>query len=189
MSNGKITASLLDHILTEEQAENTCWLTSCGMPKPRREFWDEQEVIGIKPCVDFGSQRGPWLEVTLGDRVGVTLKVDDDYFKSLATGKNPAYGVNSAYYAWKKNRQWHTNIFEIDELPWFVKNLDEATHDMIETLRKGGVREVIVTDESTGLMRGVIAMLKQGCELVGPGTVDHKELYFEATKRGLVFKF
>lgn len=185
----KITAVDLDHILTEEDAENARWLTSCGMPKPRREFWDEQEVVGIKPCADFGSQRGPWLEVTLGDRVGVTLKVNDDYFEGLATGKNPVYGVNAAYYAWKKNKQWNTNIFEIDELPWFVKDLDEATHALIETLQKGGVREFIVTDESTGLMRGVIALLKQGCKLVGPGTVNHREPYYEATKQGLLFKF
>lgn len=67
-----------------------------------------------------------------------------------------------------------TSEFEVNDLPF-----ERDEEDFIRTLRLAGVKEIIVTDKSTDLLRCLHAFIRLGCTMVGLATITRKEKCYD----------
>ena len=65
-------------------------------------------------------------------------------------------------------------------------------HDFIETLRKLGITEFTITNQSTALMENIYGFIAEGCTMVGTHTITKKSLRWGEeeyeTAQGILFK-
>lgn len=71
-------------------------------------------------------------------------------------------GQNNAYRAWSTSLLRGSSELECEDLPW-----DKDMADFVSTLRIAGFTTLVVTDQSTALMRSLFALTALGCRLVG----------------------
>ena len=75
-------------------------------------------------------------------------------------------GANKAYRAWR----WSdTDEVIMEDFTW-----DRERHDFIETLRKAGIKTMVVTNKSTGLMEDLHGYAAEGCTMQGLCTIFKK---------------
>ena len=79
-------------------------------------------------------------------------------------------GACKAFRAWKYSE---TDEVIMDDFTW-----ERERHDFIDTLRKAGVKSLVVTNQSTGLMEDLHGYAAEGCTMVGLCTVTKKEDWF-----------
>ena len=77
-------------------------------------------------------------------------------------------GACKAYRAWRYSE---TDEVIMDEFTWE----GQETHDFIDTLRKAGLESLVVTNQSTGLMRNLHDFAAEGCEMLGLCTITKKD--------------
>lgn len=82
-------------------------------------------------------------------------------------------GQNKALILYDRSLRNSADAFEVDDLPW-----DYELTDFVETLRSAGIRMIVVTEQSTGLMDGIYGLTALGCRMNGLKTVaranDHR---------------
>jgi hypothetical protein len=82
-------------------------------------------------------------------------------------------GQNKALVLYDRSLRNGADAFEADDLPW-----DYELADFVETLRNAGIKAIVVTDQSTGLMDGIYGLTNLGCRMNGLKTVtradDHR---------------
>ena len=76
-------------------------------------------------------------------------------------------GACKAYRAWKYSE---TDEVIMDDHTW-----ERERHDFIDTLRKAGISTLVVTNQSTGLMRNLHDFAAEGCEMLGLRTITKKD--------------
>lgn len=92
------------------------------------------------------------------------------YFKAMENEKNAPAGRVKAWQAWAFSTRSGSNVFETgDNLPW-----ERDIRDFVETLRASGAKSILVTEESTALMRTLAGMEAEGCKVESMGTVSRK---------------
>lgn len=67
-----------------------------------------------------------------------------------------------------------TSEFEVNDLPY-----ERDEDDFLRTLRLAGVKEIIITDKSTDLLRCLHAFIRLGCTMVGLATITRKEKCYD----------
>ena len=77
-------------------------------------------------------------------------------------------GACKAYRAWRYSE---TDEVIMDDFTWE----GQETHDFIDTLRKAGIQSLVVTNQSTGLMRNLHDFAAEGCTMQGLCTITKKE--------------
>ena len=77
-------------------------------------------------------------------------------------------GACKAYRAWRYSE---TDEVIMDDFTWE----GQETHDFIDTLRKAGLESLVVTNQSTGLMRNLHDFAAEGCEMLGLCTITKKD--------------
>lgn len=97
-------------------------------------------------------------------------------------------GAMKALQAYRDGRQRGSDTFEVDDLPW-----PDDTKDFVETLRKAGIKSIVVTEQSTGLMDGIYDLTACGCRMAGLKTVTREDDFRfgskePETKRGIRFE-
>lgn len=81
-------------------------------------------------------------------------------------------GQNKALVEYDRSLRNGADALEIDDLPW-----DYELADFVKTLREAGIEEIVVTDESTGLMDGVYGLTALGCKMNGLKTVTRADVH------------
>lgn len=81
-------------------------------------------------------------------------------------------GEAKAFHAYQRNLQRGTDYFEIDDLPWNYER-----EDFVKTLRKAGITDIVVTDESTALMEGLSGLDFLGCHMQDFRTVTRENAH------------
>ena len=76
-------------------------------------------------------------------------------------------GICKAYRAWKHSE---TDEVIMDGFTW-----DNERHDFINALRKAGIKTMVVTNQSTGLMDDLHGYASEGCTMLGLCTITKKE--------------
>ncbi|HUM61193.1 MAG TPA: hypothetical protein PLA31_07110 [Clostridia bacterium] len=76
-------------------------------------------------------------------------------------------GACKAYRAWRYSE---TDEVIMDDFTW-----DRERHDFIDTLRNAGISTLVVTNQSTGLMRNLHDFAAEGCEMLGLCTITKKD--------------
>lgn len=71
-------------------------------------------------------------------------------------------GANKALIEYDRSLQNGTDCFEVSDLPW-----DKELPDFVRMLQNAGVKTIVITDQSTGLMDGIYGMTALGCEMIG----------------------
>ena len=71
-------------------------------------------------------------------------------------------GQNKAYQTWCSSILKGSSELECDNLPW-----ENELADFVDTLRSAGFTTLVVTDQSTALMRSLFALTAVNCRLVG----------------------
>ena len=93
------------------------------------------------------------------------------YFDPIIKAKTKqSDGFWKAYRAWNETNNPEYGYFISEDDSEVVMNDScwaSEWHDFIETLRKAGVKTMVVTCRSTGLMEDIHAYVEQGCEMVG----------------------
>lgn len=98
------------------------------------------------------------------------------YFKAMEEEKNASDGRVKAWQAWAFSTRNGSDVLETgDCLPW-----ERDIHDFVETLRESGAKSILVTEESTVLMRTLVGMEAEGCKVEGLGTVSRKAGPFDS---------
>ena len=96
-------------------------------------------------------------------------------------------GAMKAFRAWQANSENETAEFEFSDFTW-----ERETHDFIETLRKLGITEFTLTNQSTALMENIYGFIAEGCTMVGTHTITKKSLRWGEeeyeTAQGILFK-
>ena len=75
-------------------------------------------------------------------------------------------GAMKAFRAWQANSENETSEFEFSDFTW-----ERETHDFIETLRKAGIKTMVLTCSSTALIENLHAYAAEGCTIEGVATV------------------
>lgn len=75
-------------------------------------------------------------------------------------------GAVMALEAWRRSNRHGSDAFEVERLPW-----PEDMKDFADTLKYAGVKRIVVTSQSTALMRGIYGLYENGWTLVGPQIV------------------
>jgi len=70
-------------------------------------------------------------------------------------------GQNKALVLYDRSLRNGADAFEADDLPW-----DYELADFVETLRNAGIKAIVVTDQSTGLMDGIYGLTNLGCRII-----------------------
>ena len=76
-------------------------------------------------------------------------------------------GACKAYRAWRYSE---TDEVIMDDFTW-----DRERHDFIDALRKAGIRTLVVTNQSTGLMEDLHGYAAEGCTMLGLCTITKKD--------------
>lgn len=97
-------------------------------------------------------------------------------------------GAMKALQAYRNTTQKGSDCFEVEDLPW-----PDDTKDFVETLRKAGIKTIVVTEQSTGLMDGVYDLTACGCRMTGLRMVTRVDDFRfgsrePETKRGIEFE-
>ena len=77
-------------------------------------------------------------------------------------------GACKAFRAWRFSE---TDEVIMDDFTWE----GQETHDFIDTLRKAGIRTLVTTNQSTGLMRNLHDFAAEGCTMLGLCTITKKD--------------
>ena len=99
---------------------------------------------------------------------------DSEELKAWYTAEEEEYkypisaGACKAYRAWRYSE---TDEVIMDDFTWE----GQETHDFIDTLRKAGLESLVVTNQSTGLMRNLHDFAAEGCEMLGLCTITKKD--------------
>ena len=115
-------------------------------------------------------------------------EMDAWYAEDKAAGTYPYTGGEmKAYWVFKFRRENDNYEFEMTDYCW-----DTEFHDFIETLRKLGITEFTLTNQSTALMENIYGYTAEGCTMVGLHTITKKSLrwgeeHYE-TAQGILFK-
>lgn len=80
-------------------------------------------------------------------------------------------GEMKAYWVFRNRRENDDNEFEMCDSCW-----DTEFHDFVETLRKLGIKQFTVTNNSTGLMNDLYGYTAEGCTMVGLHQITKKSL-------------
>ena len=82
-------------------------------------------------------------------------------------------GAVKALTAYDRSLKRGADAFEVEDLPW-----ENELADFAATLRDAGIKEIVVTDQSTALMDGIYGLTALGCRMTGLRTVtradDHR---------------
>ena len=102
-----------------------------------------------------------------------------NYFSGLAeqvktSGKKLTYGEQEAYWNYRRSLENDNGEFECSELPWATD-----MSDFVDTLRKAGVKTIVVTEHSSALMENLHKLAVQGYTLDGLCTVIHQNIWGE----------
>lgn len=92
-------------------------------------------------------------------------------------------GETTALRAWTTSQLNHTGILEVPDIPW-----NEDIDDFAQVLRKAGVSEMVVTDQSTALMEGLHALDVQGYHIAGICIVKRQNDRRLTEVKGLLLK-
>ena len=76
-------------------------------------------------------------------------------------------GACKAYRAWRYSE---TDEVIMDDFTW-----ERERHDFIDALRKAGIRTLVVTNQSTGLMEDLHGYAAEGCTMLGLCTITKKD--------------
>ena len=79
-------------------------------------------------------------------------------------------GACKAYRAWRYSE---TDEVIMDDFTW-----EREHHDFIDTLRKAGLKTLVVTNQSTGLMEDLHGYAAEGCTMLGLCTITKKSRRF-----------
>ena len=109
----------------------------------------KQQIIDTKGC--DSEERKAWY------------KEEEEQFQYPISA-----GACKAYRAWRYSE---TDEVIIDDFTWE----GQETHDFINTLRKAGLTSLVITNQSTGLMRNLHDFAAEGCTLQGLCTITKKE--------------
>lgn len=72
-------------------------------------------------------------------------------------------GQSDAFSAYRENLyNQNKGFFEVKDLPW-----EKDMPDFLSALREAGIQTILVTDQSTGLMRGLFTLEELGCLMIG----------------------
>jgi len=115
-------------------------------------------------------------------------EMDAWYAEEKAAGPYPySGGEMKAYWVYKMRRENDGDEFEMSDYCW-----DKEFHDFIETLRKLGITEFTITNQSTALMENIYGFIAEGCTMVGTHTITKKSLRWSEeeyeTAQGILFK-
>ena len=115
-------------------------------------------------------------------------EMDAWYAEDKAAGIYPYTGGEmKAYWVFKNRRENGTEEFEMSDYCW-----DKEFHDFIETLRKLGITEFTLTNQSTALMENIHGFIAEGCTMIGAHTLTKQSLRWgeEQTEKvpGILFK-
>ena len=115
-------------------------------------------------------------------------EMDAWYAEEKAAGPYPySGGEMKAYWVYKMRRENDNNEFEMSDYCW-----DKEFHDFIGTLRKLGITELTLTNQSTALMENIYGFIAEGCTMVGTHTITKKVLRWGEeeyeTAQGILFK-
>ena len=83
-------------------------------------------------------------------------------------------GACKAFRAWRYSE---TDEVVMNDFTW-----ERERHDFIETLRKAGVKTMVITSQSTGLMEDLHGYAAEGCTMLGLCTITKKEDCFGEEK-------
>ena len=72
-------------------------------------------------------------------------------------------GACKAFRAWRYSE---TDEVIMDDFTW-----EKERHDFIDTLRKAGIKTMVVTNQSTGLMEDLHGYTAEGCTMLGLCTI------------------
>ena len=87
-------------------------------------------------------------------------------------------GEGHAYRSWWRSEETKASRFEVEDLPW-----DRDLPDFVLTLRRAGVAEFAVTDQSTALMRCLHILAASGCKITGLCKVERTEWHYGGDRR------
>lgn len=76
-------------------------------------------------------------------------------------------GVWKAFNAWRSSE---TEEVIMEDFTW-----DKERHDFIDALRKAGIKSMVVTNQSTGLMEDLHGYAAEGCTMLGLCTITRTE--------------
>ena len=80
-----------------------------------------------------------------------------------------SHGVKRAYRAWESSIEYGSNEFEFNDYTW-----DNDTTDFIDTLRKAGIKTMVMTCSSWALIDNLYAYVEEGCTIEGLAVVTRK---------------
>lgn len=90
-----------------------------------------------------------------------------DFWAWVKDNKPPKYpltrGQNKALHLWANAENDNPD----EELVWDDSVWEDEVEDFVETLRKAGVRRIVITNSSTLLMENMHWLKREGCQLVG----------------------
>ncbi len=95
-------------------------------------------------------------------------------------------GEARAYRSWWRSEETKATRFEVEDLPW-----EKDLPDFVATLRRAGVNEFAVTDQSTALMRSLHLLAANGCTIEVLCTVERTERCFReqrVTREGILVR-
>lgn len=117
----------------------------------------ETAIAYNKAREEWGKKRNALVEADDWDAV----KALDEREKTELP--NPfKQGETKALIAYDRNLRNGADYFEIENLPW-----DYELEDFVKTMRMAGIRDAVVTDQSTGLMDGIYGLTALGCAMGG----------------------
>ena len=115
-------------------------------------------------------------------------EMDAWYAEDEAAGAYPfTQGEMKAYWVFKNRCETDTDEFEMNDFCW-----DKECRDFIETLRRLGITEFTLTNQSTGLMENIHGFIAEGCTMIGAHTLTKQSRRWggEQTEKvlGILFK-
>lgn len=81
------------------------------------------------------------------------------------------------YFAYQNSKKAETEFINFDDIIW--ANDVEA---IVKTLKENGIKEFIISSNSTGMIRSIMTLEAQGCRLIGTTMVNRKNAHFDDKK-------
>ena len=78
-------------------------------------------------------------------------------------------GAMTAFHTWENNIEKRTDEFEFDGF-----TCDDESKDFIDTLRKAGIKTIVLTCASTALIENLHTYAEEGCTVDGLAVVTRK---------------
>jgi hypothetical protein len=79
-------------------------------------------------------------------------------------------GAMKAYWAYQNMNYRGSDSFEVEDLPW-----PKDMKDFAEALQEAGINDIVITDQSTGLMDGIYGLTENGWKMGSLKIVTRKD--------------